>query len=399
MTLSQLIYNPYTITAVVLLVALVYKLPTLIRAFRNPLLRQVCGLLLAACCVFIFAAPPTIVVVNDITGITNFSGPWVYSLLTGFCASCLLLVIKWRGGTPESIRRARFWVYGGYGTLCAALWILFSLGDHDVERLRDLDTYYATTPYMREMIVLYLLGHTVAVLITSVLLWRWRSHVRGTGWLHAGVVLLSFGYAANILYDVAKLTPVVARWFGRTDLDWMSTDLAPSIAAVVGVLIALGFILPHVGEGITHRWNTRREYWALGPLARTLDSVPASSAPVSLGRFAPLDLRLTQRQTIVRDALRHLAPLLDETLREQIREEYLRTGHTPEAAHAHATAAAITNAVDQLSSTSVENRKPPSRLPADGMDDVIAISRALRKPPRMQAARVPAAAKSESVAP
>ncbi len=57
--------------------------------------------------------------------------------------------------------------------MIVALWVLFALADVPVERTRDLDTYYATTPFMREEILLYLLAHTTAALITSKLIWNW----------------------------------------------------------------------------------------------------------------------------------------------------------------------------------------------------------------------------------
>ncbi len=37
-----------------------------------------------------------------------------------------------------------------YAGVIVALWVLFALADVPVERLRDLDTYYANTPFMRE---------------------------------------------------------------------------------------------------------------------------------------------------------------------------------------------------------------------------------------------------------
>jgi hypothetical protein len=369
--------HPYAVTAVILIAALLYKLPTVIRAGRNPLLRQVGGLLLAACGVFVFAQPATIAVVNRTVGITNVSAPWVYSLLTGFCASCLLLIIRWRGGTPRTVRRAGRWVHGGYGAAIVALWILFALGDAGTERLQDFDTYYATTPFIREMIVLYLTGHMIAVVITSGLLWTWESRVRGRGWLHTGVVLLGVGYAGNLAYDVAKLTPVVARWFGHTGLDWMNTELAPPIAALVGLLIALGFILPHLGEHIAHRLTVRRDFRALAPLARTLDPVPTASAPVALGRLAPMDLRLTRRQTLIRDALRHLAPYLDDQVRENARRASLGAGRTPAEAAARGDAAAIVAAVADLRAAA-DGPPRTGRRAYGGLQDLTAISRALR---------------------
>ena len=84
--------------------------------------------------------------------------PLVYLLLSAFSGSCLVLIINWRGGPPETTRRlSRRWI-AGYGAVCAAIVLLFVLGEAPVERLRDFDTYYANTPYIREMIVLYLTG-------------------------------------------------------------------------------------------------------------------------------------------------------------------------------------------------------------------------------------------------
>ncbi|WP_345670788.1 DUF6545 domain-containing protein [Streptomyces similanensis] len=366
----------FWLIAVALGVGLCYKMPALLRASRNPMARQVAGLLAAGGAVFFFAAPSNIVRLNHLTGVPNFSAPWVYSLLTGFCASCLMLIVKWRGGTTESLRRTTWWVYGSYGALLVALWICFSLGDHHVVRTRDLDTYYATTPWMREMIVLYLLGHTVAVVITSALLWSWESRVRGTGWLRAGVVVLGVGYAANLGYDVTKLTPVIARWNGRTDLDWMSTTLAPPVAALVGLLIALGFILPHAGETASRRLAARREYWTLGPLARALRTVPAASSPVALSRFAPLQLRLTHRRTFVRDALRHLQPLIDTAQRDRDVQARIAAGVKPARAEALADAAAVSAAVERLQAGKTTVVDSAS---AGTVSDPITISRALRK--------------------
>ncbi|MEV5989573.1 DUF6545 domain-containing protein [Streptomyces sp. NPDC052051] len=374
------INDAFWITAGVLGLGLVYKVPTVLRARRDSMARQVGRLLTVAVAIFFFAAPSTIAVVNDLTGITNFSAPWVYSLLTGFSASCLLLIIKWRGGTPESVRRAIWWVYGSYGTFLIGLWVCFLLGDHHVERLRDFDTYYAATPWTREMILLYLLAHTVAVLFTSALLWTWESRVRGTGWLHTGVVLLTVGYAMNLLFDLAKLTPVVARWNGRTDLAWLSTSVARPVAALSGLLIGIGFVAPHAGERLSQRRAASREYKDLGPLAHTVHHVPAASAPVAIGRFASPHLRLTHRRTFVGDAVRQLQAYVDFDQRDHLLKTYLAQGRAPAEAQALADAAALKAAVVLLQSA--DRRAPrPARPSAKGISDLVSVSRALHDLP------------------
>lgn len=68
--------SSYYIPAVAMGAAISFKGPALLRGWRDPLLRSVGVLLALAGLVFLFAAPPTIAAVNDITGIPNVSAPW-----------------------------------------------------------------------------------------------------------------------------------------------------------------------------------------------------------------------------------------------------------------------------------------------------------------------------------
>ncbi|WP_316311348.1 hypothetical protein, partial [Clavibacter michiganensis] len=149
-----------------------------------------------------------------------------------FCACCLLLIITWRNGLSDRsprTRRAMRGVVAAYSGVIIAMWVLFALAEVPVERLRDLDTYYATTPYMRELIVLYLLAHTTAALVTNWLIWNWIRTDGLDAWLRWGLKCLGVGYTLQLIFDAAKVTAVVARWTGR-NLDWLSTAVAPPIA-------------------------------------------------------------------------------------------------------------------------------------------------------------------------
>ncbi|MEW2246165.1 MAB_1171c family putative transporter [Streptomyces sp. NPDC058733] len=334
------------IPTLVLASALAVKLPTIVRLWKDPLLRAVGGLLLLACAVFVFVAPSTIAWTNRVTGVPNIAAPLVYSLLTAFCGSCLLLIIAWRNGPSErspTTRRARRLVVTSYGAVIVALWLLFALADVPVERLRDLDTYYATTPFMREEILLYLLAHCVAVLITSRLLWNWVRTDGLDGWLRWGLVFLGGGYAMNLVFDALKLTAVAARWSGH-DLDWLSTKAAPPVAGLSAVLIAVGFILPHIGQYLQDRWRVRLAHRELAPLYQLLRSVHGSGVPRLL-RAAP-ELRLIRRETFIRDVLLPLARHLDEDLRSRAQDAALALGHPPERASALAAAVALLDAVE-----------------------------------------------------
>lgn len=290
-------YISFWIPTAVLTAALAIKLPSIVKLWKDPLLRAVGGLLVLACGVFVFAAPATIAWTNRVTGVPNIAAPLVYSLITAFCGACLLLITAWRNGISARsgvTRRATRWVVTVYASVIVALWVLFALADVPVERIRDLDTYYANTPFMREEIVLYLLAHTVAALITSKLIWNW---IRAGGldvWLRGGLKFLGVGYVMNLLYDSSKFCAVVARWTGH-DLDWLSTGFAPPVACLSAILIAVGFILPHTGQYLHRRVRTRLGHWHLRPLYRLMGTATGGGRVPFRLRATP-ELRLTRRR-------------------------------------------------------------------------------------------------------
>ncbi|MFF4830237.1 DUF6545 domain-containing protein [Streptomyces sp. NPDC001315] len=397
--LSAFYTSFWWIPAGVLAAALAIKLPTIIRLWKDPLLRAVGGLLLLACSVFVFVAPSTIAWVNRITGVPNISAPWVYSLLTAFCGSCLLLIIAWRNGLSDrsaATRRAMRWVICVYSGVIVALWVLFALANASVERLTDLDTYYANTPFMRELILLYLLAHAVAVLITSRLLWNWVRTDGLDAWLRWGLTFLGAGYGLNLIFDVAKLTAVVARWTGH-DLDWLSTGVAPPVACLSAVAIAIGFILPHVGQYLHDRWRVRLAHHELRPLYLLMRSVNGGGVPWLLRGTA--ELRLTRRETFIRDVLLPLARRIDADLRGRSYAAALALGFPPERARALAAAVAILDAVDGTRDRPSGDDTADDTDTTDLLQEIGAVSRALRRPDAVEAVRTRAAARAGAAGP
>jgi hypothetical protein len=393
--LSEFYTDFWWIPATVLAAALAIKLPTIIRFRADPMLRAVGGLLLLACAVFVFVAPSTIARVNRLTGVPNISAPWVYSLLTAFCASCLLLIIAWRNGLSDrsaATRRATRWVVSVYAGVIVALWVLFALADLPVERLRDLDTYYAGTPFAREMILLYLLAHTAAALITFRLIRNWIRTDGLDAWLRWGLKFLGAGYAMNLVFDAAKLTAVGARWTGH-DLDRLNTAVAPAAACGSAVLIAVGFILPHAGQYLAERRRLRRAHRELRPLYALMRSVGGDRV-----RFAPRggpELRLTRRETYIRDTLLPLARGIDEDLYRRAHAAARALGHPPERARALAAAVAVLDAVEAGRTPGGDGTREPD--PTELLREIGAVSRALRRPEVVRAVRIRADARRDPV--
>ncbi|MER7044795.1 MAB_1171c family putative transporter [Streptomyces jumonjinensis] len=375
------------VPAVLLIGAFLLKLPALYRNRQDILLGAVCGLLLMAGVVFLLAAVPTIAAINRVTGVPNLAAPVVYSALSAFSGACLVLIVIWRGGTTERTRRTARLCVTAYGLVIVALNLLFLIGDAPVERLRDFDTYYATTPFIREMICLYLLAHTVAAVVTAVLCWRWSRQV--TGVLRAGLILIVIGYLLNLGFDAAKFSAVAARWAGQ-DWDGLSTRVAPPLASLAAPLVGGGFVLPLVTQRLGIGWRTAVRYRRLGPLANRLSGAAGQgSSSVAIGPWASLELRLIRREAAIHDGLISLRPYFDETVYDEIRARALTLGHTPAEAAIVADAAMVAAAGRAYAADPGRTALTGSAAtvqPSTGGDDLVRMSLALRSSPLVQEA-------------
>ncbi|GLV99267.1 MAB_1171c family putative transporter [Streptomyces lavendulae] len=380
----------YYIPAAAMAVSLVCKLPALRSQWRDPLLRSVCALLVLATAVFTFAAPPTIEAVNRWTGIPNFSAPLVYCLMTAFSASCLVLMFNWRGGPAQEIRRTSVRWITGYSVVVVAIVVFFLLGKASVERLRDFDTYYANTPYVRLMIVSYLVAHSVAAATMVAMCWRWSVQVRG--WLRAGLVIIVSGYSISLTYDATKLSAVGARWLGH-DLDVLSTYVAPPLASAAALVSAVGFVLPLVCQRVSDSWQTWTTYRRLGALWREVSSTAPSGSPcVRMSWWSPAEIRVIQRESDIHDGFLRLGPRFDRRHRDRAYERARAAGADEETARAVADAAMVAAAVRTPSAApggTADGGADGERVlvTADGPRDLVRISDALRHSPVVAAAR------------
>ncbi|WP_121746804.1 MAB_1171c family putative transporter [Streptomyces sp. E2N166] len=325
----------------VLWLGLLVKAPDLLRHRRDPYLRAICAVLGLAGLCFLLGAPPTVGAVNRLSGVPNLAAPLTYAAITGYCAASQVLVVHWRGG-PRVHRTARRWRLA-YAAVVLGIAVTFALGDAPVERRTDLDTYYATTPFIAQMIVLYLVAHLIAVTVTTVSSLRWARRVRGG--LRAGLTLLGVGSLCGAGYSVAKLVAVGASWSGR---DWSALDTAfsPAAAGLGALLMVVGVLVPLVTPRVTEWRRARRTYARLEPLERALDDLLTRRAlRLPRPRFASPATRLMWRQTSVHNALGHLDAYFDRDLYDRTRAGVLATTGDPERADADAWAAVIVAAV------------------------------------------------------
>ncbi|MEU7061415.1 MAB_1171c family putative transporter [Streptomyces sp. NPDC046197] len=319
---------------------LLVKIPDLVRHRRDPFLRAICSVLGFAGLSFFLGAPPTVGAINDVSGIRNLAAPLTYASITAVSASSLVLIVYWRGGHHVQ-RTARRWITG-YAILLGGIAATFAIGDTPLERRTDFDTFYATTPFIREMIVLYLVGHLTAAGVTTVLSLRWAREVHG--WLRAGMVTLGIGMAFNCGYSISKLTAVVARWCGR-DWSMLGTTVSPAAAGFGALLSTAGIVIPLAGHRLSVMARSWRTYVRLGPLERELDGVLVRQVLRNpRPRWPSPDTRLMWRQTSIHNALHHLDAFLDFDLFESARAAAFQVTGDGQRAEAAAWAAVISAA-------------------------------------------------------
>ncbi|WP_413760225.1 hypothetical protein [Streptomyces sp. MMBL 11-3] len=296
----------FYVPGVILLVTAVLNLPGMRGYWRDPLMAASFCVLLIGAVVCILSAPPTIAVVNALTGIANFSAPLVYSGMSALSACYLVLMIAWRGGAPGRVARSSGLVIRVYALVVVGIVVLFGLADAPVERTRDLDTYYAGTPYMREMILLYLVAHTAATAALACMCLSWLRKVRDL--TRTGLALIAVGVLFDLSYQIAKYLAIGARWQGR-DWDFLSTSVSPPLVAVAGVTVAAGFALPRVGPTAAANFRAWRRSRLLRPLWLEMRDL---RTPVADTHWWDLPVvRLVQQEIAILDGILVCSPYLD----------------------------------------------------------------------------------------
>lgn len=371
-----------------MLLALLLKAPTLRRNWDQPLMRSVCALLAVACLVVFVAAPPSIAALNRLAGVPNFGAPLEFCAITAFSGTCVLLVVHWAGGPPAAVRRATRLTLTGFGAVSLAIVTLFVIGDAPVERLRDLDTYYANTPWIREMIVCYLLAHTAGTSALTVLSGKWLLRTDPSlRPLRTGLALIMLGGLLDLGYNLVKWAALGARWTGH-DWDALSTDVAPPLAAAAVLCVASGFLAPLVGD--SDAWRELRQYRRLRPLWKALRGFAASSVrTVPLAWWSPVGIRLIHRESVIDDGILALARWFDPRVRSSAYAAARGAGLCEARAAVVADAAMLAAACERRAAAGAEAGAGPPHPEPCRFDSrpLAALAREFRDSPIVAAAR------------
>ncbi|MCL6671847.1 MAB_1171c family putative transporter [Streptomyces panaciradicis] len=299
-------------------IALLFRLPDLRRHWSEPSLRAIIAVLGFASMCFLLGAPPTVALINSVTGTPNLAAPLTYAAITAYSASSLVLIACWRGG-PSIRRTARNWICSYAGVLIGIA-VLFAVGNPAEERRTDFDIYYATTPWVAEMVVLYLLAHLTAATVSAVWSLRWarEPEVRRRPWLRASLLTIGTGTALSTGYSISKLAAIAARWSGQ---DWVTVGTSvSSLCAGLGALLTVaGFLLPMAG----HHLSAWADFVRLAPLDALLDPVLEDRALRVERPRSPL-LWGTWRRSTILNGLHEIEVFFDKALYEQVHDAELK---------------------------------------------------------------------------
>ncbi|MEU6314415.1 MAB_1171c family putative transporter [Streptomyces sp. NPDC047014] len=322
--------SDYYIPALVLAVALLVRMPSLWQNRNSPMARAIFVIIAASGAGFVFAAPPTVERVNRLTGVPNVSALIVYSFLSCLSCASLVLLIHWRGGRTVR-RQTRLWI----ATTCCILLtfcVLFTLSEVPLERPRDLDTFYSTTPYIREMIVLYLTSHAATATVVMTKCWRWSKELRAAkaDWTRWGLLILVTAFGLGLAFALLKFAAVGAHWAGTDTWDWLSTDIAPPLAGLGAAMTTVGFLVPVVGPRLQSAYDAWRAYRRMEPLWRALGPW-GSGARMRIPLTSSAEMRATLRATEIADRLLRLAPSFDAAHQEAAERYAAAKGYGQEA--------------------------------------------------------------------
>ncbi|MFI9772241.1 DUF6545 domain-containing protein [Streptomyces sp. NPDC052415] len=363
------------------------KIRDLLGHKSDPFLRAITVLLALASLGFVLGAPPTVGAINRLSGIPNLAAPITYAVITAYSAACLVLVVYWRDGR-QGRRTARRWIVS-YAVIIAGIGTLFALGDASQERRVDFDTYYATTPYIGAMIVLYLVAHLAAVTVTGVWSLRWALNSAVRGWVRASLLTLGVGTIIGAGYSVSKLIAAGARWAGH-DWSFLATKLSPGFAGLAALLTVAGVLLPFIGHHLTRCQSELSTYRRLAPLERQLSDLLKRRTLKLRRPLSPL-VWLAWRQSSIHNGLDALQAYLNKALYQQTYErEFSKTSDDQQAeAAALATTIAAATVSERAGQPAQVGEGEPSLLKAQHLElaVLVRVSEALTEANRVRPAQ------------
>jgi hypothetical protein len=309
----------YLSCGVVGLLLLAYKIRALRSSWGSPRVVALISTVSFSAFAILFAAPANITWINWVSGVPNFTALLVYSLVVGFAGSSFALVLFWRYPVVQAWQRVRLIVVS-YGSIIAAMIVLFFKSEVDEERQVDFDTFYATQPTVAVFLFIYFVATAVGCGGQAYHCWQGARDeaISARPWLARGLRWYSATGLFPVAFAVIKLFVLLMNWSGERSFDVLSTA-APLMASLSIFPLVIAMALPVFGPRRpspslwVRRWRT---YFALRPLHRALVHVNPGIVLVAPGKFLNPHHRVRRQIIELNDWRWALTPYFDLTVGE-----------------------------------------------------------------------------------
>jgi hypothetical protein len=318
----------YVFVACLVLVAFVWLIREAWRRRHDVARWALAGAVLFAASGFVFAVPDFYLAVGDLTGVPNLATLLVYASIT----SCMLTLSVWTSYMIRPIEATRELAVDERGRARVSRWTLvsavpiltslvvlfFAAPVHDQPHALDFDATYATEPLVVAFLAVYLTTYVTCLWRIVLLGVRYLRVVPGYMWFRAGLFLISAGALTGSGYAFGKAVSIVGTWFGSPFRE-LNVVVAPAIASIGATAMAVGYVLPSVGQTVARQVMWVRAYVHLRPLWRALYVVDPDAS--FAGRRGWSFRGRVHRQVVeIRDWLLRLRPYVDSDIAEIARE-------------------------------------------------------------------------------
>jgi hypothetical protein len=351
--MTAVLYNlGFPLCAALIWAAFAFKLRDLQRrAWRDGALRAICVSFGCAGVAFTLATPSVYWRVDQLLGVPNLATLLIYGGVLVLSVSAQVLLLIWIGPPDQTGVRVRRRLLLS-GLALAAMVVLFVRAPVPVEEPYDFDARYATTPYVAQFLLIYLVAFAVGYTGIARLCWRYAA-VAGRPWLSRGLRLTAIGAGFAVGYCTCKAIYLIGRHLGQNLMVW---NLAAPVSAVIGVpFLVVGLTIPAWGPRLSSSRAWLRHYRAhraLYPLWRFLyEAVPEIALEPPPGmwqgrlRLRHLSFALHRRIVEIHDAQLVLRPYRDPRVAEAAATLAGQAGLDGENLRALAEAASLASAV------------------------------------------------------
>jgi hypothetical protein len=264
---------------------------------------------------FLFTAPTVGENINRLTGVPSVSILLVSLFATAYICSAQIMLWYWLRPQQQAWLISR-WLLLAYGSVAAAMIVLFTVGSRSGAHHLDFLAVYPNTPFIAEFIAIHYVAFFVGISTVLYICWRWSTDpvTAEKPWLRRGLRITATGLSGSVTYSLMTLVAVVIGWFGPDTTFW-TVSIAPLLSALALPIVIVGMSIPTWGPRLSaaRGWITAgaadfRDYWRLRPLWRALKEIDSTMVhrPHGLGDWISVRSRLFWRVIEINDWLQRL---------------------------------------------------------------------------------------------